>query len=200
MSDLNKGTAILVTGTPGTGKTTVSRLLTRELQACYVHPRSLLRRKDVDYTYDENRRTRTVSLARLRNALHERAALVNRGLVIDSHIVPEIGASPRLARAIVLRCDPIVLRRRLENKRWSKSKISENLQAEILDICLWDAVKSYGWRKVLEIDTTKRTPTQVVHWIMKDVHARQTQKQPKVDWLSSLRRKGILTRYLEGWN
>lgn len=160
----------------------------------------MLRRKDIDYTYDENRRTRVVSLARLRNALPEHAARVNRGLVIDSHIAPEIGASPKLVRAVVLRCDPIVLQRRLENKRWSKSKISENLQAEILDICLWDAVKSYGWKKVLEIDTTEETPAHVIHLIMKGIHARQTQKQPKVDWLSSLRRKGTLPRYFEGWN
>jgi len=200
LPELRKGTAILITGTPGSGKTTISRLLAKELQASYVDPKNLLRRKDVDYTYDEKRRTRTVSHARLRNALCTHAARVDHGLVIDSHVAPEIGAFPKLVRATVLRCDPIVLQRRLERKRWSKSKISENLQAEILDICLWDAVKNYGWNRILEIDTTEKTPSHVIHLIMKDMHKKQTQRQPKVDWLLSLKRRGNLTRYLEGWN
>lgn len=197
MPELTKGTAILITGTPGTGKTIISRLLATELRARYVNPKILLRREEVDYTYDEKRRTRTVSLKRLRNRLCEQAAGTDHGLVIDSHIALETGPLPRLVRAIVLRCDPIVLERRLERKRWSKSKIGENLQAEILDICLWDAVENYGWNKILEIDTTEKAPSRVIQLIMKDMHKKRIQRQPKVDWLLSLRRKGILTRYLE---
>ena len=197
LPELTKGTAILITGTPGTGKTTISRLLATELRACYVDPKTLLRRKEIDYTYDEKRKTRTVSLKRLRNRLCERTARTDHGLVIDSHIALETGPLPRLVRAIVLRCDPIVLERRLERKRWSKSKIGENLQAEILDICLWDAVENYGWNKILEIDTTENAPSRVIQLIMKDMHKKRIQRQPKVDWLLSLKRKGILARYLE---
>jgi adenylate kinase len=197
LPELTKGTAILITGTPGTGKTTISRLLATELRACYVDPKTLLRRKEVDYTYDEKRKTRTVSLKRLRNRLCERTARTDHGLVIDSHIALETGPLPRLVRAIVLRCDPIVLERRLERKRWSKSKIGENLQAEILDICLWDAVENYGWNKILEIDTTEKAPSRVIQLIMKDMHKKRIQRQPKVDWLLSLKRKGILAHSLE---
>jgi adenylate kinase len=117
--------------------------------------------------------------------------------VIDSHIAPEIGTLPKLVRAIVLRCDPIVLQRRLEHKRWSKSKISENLQAEILDICLWAAVQNYGWEKITEIDTTQKTPRHIVQLIMKDMHKKRIQKQPRVNWLLSLKRKGVLASYFE---
>jgi adenylate kinase len=197
LPELTKGTAILITGTPGTGKTTISRLLATELRACYVDPKTLLRRKEIDYTYDKKRKTRTVSLKRLRNRLCELAARTDHGLVIDSHIALETGPLPRLVRAIVLRCDPIVLERRLERKRWSKSKIGENLQAEILDICLWDAVENYGWNKILEIDNTEKAPSRVIQLIMKDLHKKRIQRQPKVDWLLSLKRKGILARYLE---
>jgi adenylate kinase len=197
LPELTKGTAILITGTPGTGKTTISRLLATELRACYVDPKTLLRRKEIDYTYDKKRKTRTVSLKRLRNRLCELAARTDHGLVIDSHIALETGPLLRLARAIVLRCDPIVLERRLERKHWSKSKIGENLQAEILDICLWDAVENYGWNKILEIDTTEKAPSRVIQLIMKDMHKKRIQRQPKADWLLSLKRKGILARYLE---
>jgi len=197
LPELRKGTAVLITGTPGTGKTTISRLLATELRACCVDPKILLRRKGIDYVYDEKRKTRIVSLKRLRKALRDRTARVDHGLIIDSHIVPERGPLPRIVRVIVLRCDPIVLEQRLQYKRWSKSKISENLKAEILDICLWDAVKNYGWNKILEIDTTEKAPRQVVQLIVNDLHKREIQSNPKMDWLSDLKSKEILARYLE---
>jgi adenylate kinase len=195
LPELRKGTAVLITGTPGTGKTTISRLLATELRASYVDPEILLRRKGIDYIYDEKRKTCIVSLKRLQNALSARAARADHGLVIDSHIA--LGPLPRLVGVIVLRCDPIVLEQRLQCKRWSKSKIGENLQAEILDICLWDAVKKYGWNAILEIDTTEKSPRQVIRSITKALYKKRIQKHPKVDWLSSLKGKAILARYVE---
>ena len=201
MPELRKETAVLVTGTPGTGKTTISRLLAKKLRASYVNPRILLRREGIDYVYDMKRRTRVVSLKRLDQALGKYAARADRGMVIDGHIALETGSLPRLARAIVLRCDPVILERRLKRKRWSKSKIGENLLAEILDICLWDAVRSYGWNRILEIDTTGKRPHYVIQLVMRDLKKRRIQERSKVDWLSSLKRRRILSNYVnEGRN
>jgi adenylate kinase len=200
LPELNRGTAILITGTPGTGKTTVSRLLATELRACYVEPNILLKREGIDYTYDEKRKTRIVSVKQLRIALRKQAAEADRGLVIDSHVALGVGRLPKLVRVVVLRCNPTVLERRLERKRWSKSKIRENLQAEILDICLWGAVNNYRWGRILEIDTTEKVPRHVVQLIMKDLCKKRIQNQPTVNWLLDLRRKGILARYLGGRN
>jgi adenylate kinase len=197
LPDLKKGTAVLITGTPGTGKTTVSRLLATELRACYVELNILLKRKGIDYTYDEKRKTRIVSVKRLHIALRKAAAREDHGLVIDSHVALGPGRLPKVVRAVVLRCNPTILEQRLERKRWSKSKIRENLQAEILDICLWDAVKNYGWNTILEIDTTKKAPRQVVQLIMKNLCKKRIQNQPTVHWLSDLKRKAILARYLD---
>jgi adenylate kinase len=197
LPELRKGTAFLVTGTPGTGKTTISRLLAKELHATYVNPEILLRREGIDYVYDRKRRTRVVSLRRLRQALGEYAARASRGMVIDSHIALETGSLPRLVRAIVLRCDPVILGRRLRRKRWSKAKIGENLLAEILDICLWDAIRSYGWSRILEIDTTGKRPPHVIQLVLTDMKKRRVRQQSKVDWLSSLKHRRMLSNYLQ---
>jgi adenylate kinase len=195
LPELKKGTAILVTGTPGTGKTTVSRLLAKALRAHYVNPGTLLKREGTDYTYDENRKTRIVSLKRMRISLTELARRVDRGMVVDSHVPLRITSS-RLVRVIVLRCHPKILEQRLSRKRWPKRKTSENLQAEILDICLWDAVQNYGWKRIVEIDTTAVQPCCVVETAIRALKQKGIQREPNVDWLMALRRHHVLTKYL----
>ena len=54
---------------------------------------------------------------------------------------------------IVTKCDLKELENRLRNKKYSKSKIRENMDAEIFDICLSEA-KERG-HKVLVVDMTK---------------------------------------------
>jgi len=194
--ELKRGAALLVTGTPGTGKTTISRRLARLLNADYLDPTTRLTCEGLNYTYDENRGTRIVSLPRLRSSLNSFARGAARGLVLDSHVCLEIGPSPRLVRAIVLRCNPAVLERRLRQKHWSERKTRENVLAEILDICLWDSVKNYGWERTSEIDTTNKRPAEVVQLAIRALRERKIQKQPKVSWLSTLKRRGILEQYL----
>ena len=196
LQELKKGRAILVTGTPGTGKTTVSRLLAKAVHAKHVNPEILLPRKGIDYTYDESRKTRIVSIRRLRSSLASLAGRTDRGLIIDSHIAFKITSSPRLERVIVLRCNPAVLEPRLKRKHWSKRKISENVLAEILDICLWNAVQNYGWRRISEIDTTDKRPSRVLQLAIRALKERKVRKQPKARWLSSLKHQRLLTHYL----
>lgn len=196
LQELKKGTAILVTGTPGTGKTTISHLLAKALQTSYVNPLTLLTRIGIDYTYDKNRLTRIVSPKKLQGAVIALARRTDRGLVIDTHIVFHIVPPLRLERAIVLRCNPTVLEERLKRKHWSKHKIGENLLAEILDICLSEAVREYGWHKISEIDTTDKRPNRVVQLAIRSLEERGTQRQARVDWLGSLKRQRLLARYL----
>jgi adenylate kinase len=197
LPELRKGTAVLITGTPGTGKTTISRLLAKKLHASYVNPKTLLRRKGIDYTYDRKRGTRVVSLKGLRQALREYAARADDGMVIDSHIALETGSDPIFVRAIVLRCDPLILERRLKHRRWPKSKIGENLLAEILDVCFWEAVRSYGRNRILEIDATRKRPSDILQLIMRDLQKRRRriQRHSKVDWLSSRKCRMIFLKY-----
>ena len=196
MQELEDGQAILVTGTPGTGKTTISRLLAKTVQARYVNLRILLPRKGVDYTYDKSGKTRIVSIRRLRSSLASLAGRTHRGLIIDSHIAFKITSFPKLEKVIVLRCNPALLEQRLKRKHWSKPKISENVLAEILDISLWDAVQNYGWRRISEIDTTDKPPSHVLRLAIRALKRREVRKQPKAQWLSSLGHQRLLTHHL----
>ncbi len=194
MPELKKGTAILVTGTPGTGKTAVSRLLASVLRAHYADPETLLKREGTDYTYDDDRKTRIVSLKRMCISLSKLSRSINHGMVVDSHLPLRI-TSPRLVGVIVLRCHPRKLEQRLRRRRWSKRKTVENLQAEILGVCLWDAAHNYGWKRIVEIDTTGMQPRYAVKTVVQALRHKGIQRKPRVDWLMDLRHQETLVRY-----
>ena len=69
--------------------------------------------------------------------------------IIDSHLSHLL--PPKIIdKVIVLRCDPTELERRLRKKGWSRKKIQENVEAEMIGLIAWEARKH---RKVLEIDS-----------------------------------------------
>jgi adenylate kinase len=61
----------------------------------------------------------------------------------------------------VLRCDPKELRARLSPRNYPQAKISQNALSEALDYCPALSEKNYGAKKVWEIDTTGKAPSQV---------------------------------------
>lgn len=79
-------------------------------------------------------------------------------LILDSHISHLLNVD----FAIVLRCSPEELEKRLKKKRWSKEKIRENIEAEMIDLIAVEAEEKLGKERVYEIDTTKKSPEEAV--------------------------------------
>jgi adenylate kinase len=83
--------------------------------------------------------------------------------------------------AIVLRLAPSDLRSRLEARGYSATKIQENLEAEALDIILFEAVERC--KRVDEIDTTGKPPQQVAEMVAGIIEGRLCLPPGQVDWL-----------------
>lgn len=143
---------IAISGTPGTGKSLVGRLLAKQLGCRCIEVGALARRRRLVSGYDRRRRTWIVDLPQLRDAVDD---LEDRNLVLVGHIAHSL----RAHAVIILRCEIGELRRRLQKRHWSRRKVDENVQAEIFDICAEEAPGA------LQIDTTHRTPTGVVREI-----------------------------------
>ncbi|MDO8655853.1 MAG: AAA family ATPase, partial [Nanoarchaeota archaeon] len=76
-----------------------------------------------------------------------------RGLIIDSHI-SHLLPSKIVDLCIVLTCSHLkVLQKRLQQRKYSQSKIRENLDAEIFQICLMEAREMR--HKIIIFDTSK---------------------------------------------
>lgn len=114
---------------------------------------------------------------------------------MDTHIPYGITAKNSVRVVFVLRCDPRTLEKRLNRKRWKPSKVRENVLAEMLDACLIDAVKWYGWRRVVQLDTSHMSAGDCVG-LGKRILRNGVRKRAKIDWISVLGQENSLARYL----
>ena len=186
---------ILVTGTPGTGKTRFSILLAKRIGAQYTPFGRLVETQKLYSGSDRIRNSRIVNIAKTRAYLSKLASEAERLIIIDSHIS---GICPEkfTRKVFVLRCDPRTLKKRLLSRDWSDKKVQENVLAEILDVCFSEAVSEYGARRVEEIVTSGSDVEGCVRFAKRILSRRKT-KRMTVDWLSQITRYASL-RYLQG--
>ena len=189
-------TVIVVTGTPGTGKTTFARELAKTIGANYVNVTQHVSKRKLFSGIDRERRTMIVNLPKARASLKRELGTMRVLNVVDTHIPEEILPRELVKKVFVLRCHPRILESRLRGKRWKASKIRENALAEIIDSCLSEAVKHFGWRKVIQIDTSCRKVRSCVASAKRSISG-EPAKEIKIDWISKLEQEGLLDRYLK---
>ena len=158
---------IAVTGTPGTGKTTVARHLADELDAEYFDVTGAVR-EGASAGYDDERGVPVADVDALREVAPEDA-------ILDGHIAHLLEPDA----VVVLRCRPDVLRSRLEERGWSDEKINENVESETLDIVLAEAVETDT--PVFEFDTTDATPDETTERIVRALEE-DDERVGVVDW------------------
>ena len=61
-------------------------------------------------------------------------------VIVDGHLASDVVLPSLAANIFVLRLDPSVLQKRLQARGYKTKKIKENVAAEILDVCLVDAI------------------------------------------------------------
>ena len=147
---------VVVTGTPGTGKTSTTDALADEsghgLDLDVVHLNEAIRDEELFGDVDEERDSVIADLDAIREWIGDRD-----DCVIESHLAHHLDAD----RVVVLRCRPDVLRERLQGRDESEASIDENAESEALDVILAEAVERHGMDAVYEIDTTDRSPSAV---------------------------------------
>jgi len=188
---------VLVTGTPCVGKTSVARLLAEKLNASYVNLTELALKRGLVLGKDERRDTLVVDEQRMRRVI--RRIVEDCGeqtVVVDGHYAANVVPKKLATHVFVLRRDPVELRRFMEKAGFAGNKLWENLAAEILDVCLVDALKAYGNEKVCEIDASGKSVEEVVAEILEILNGSRRCYVGIVDWLGKLEREGLLEEYL----
>ncbi len=143
---------IIITGTPCTGKSTVSKKLAKALNHTYLDANSLLKDSGICDGYDEKNECMVVDPKQL-NKLLVKEIKKNPKLVIDSHLSHFL-PKKYVDICIVCKCELPELKRRLKERGYHEQKIRDNLDAEIFDVCLTEAQEEMG-HKVMIVDTTE---------------------------------------------
>jgi adenylate kinase len=179
---------ILVTGTPGTGKTSVSRWISRDLKCLHIDVSKLVEEKKWGDPDPTGRQTLVladpIALIRYIREVHRQ-----RGCIILDTLYPSVfnSLANEVYAVFVLRTHPKVLAERLLKRGWGKSKIYENMEAELIGTIESESRKFFDC--VVSIDTNSRTVEETASLIVKmlsDIdHGLCSSNNLSIDWLNN---------------
>lgn len=159
-----------LTGTPGAGKRTVARVLAQQGIPTVSLP-DLAISSGARREYDSRRKTWNVDLNGLVAYLPRVRPLVLVGHF--AHLIP-------VDMAIVLRCHPEVLRKRLASRGWDARKVHENVEAEAIGVITAEAM---GRVETFELDTTKASPEETANGVLGILKGEgEDYRAGKIDW------------------
>lgn len=150
---------ILITGTPGTGKTSLSILLADELSSYSnkkyeaINIGELITKKKLYKEWDEKF---NVPIFDEDMIIEELEYIKEGGYIIDFHsacFLPE----EWFKLVVILRCNNTDLYDRLKARNYSDEKILENIECEIMNILSDEVKDSFDGSRILELNNEKTT-------------------------------------------
>lgn len=174
----------IVTGTPGTGKTTVSTILSERLGARHIE----LSRFSIENGYviedDVERDTKVVDMGALGSAVRDIIDKSVSPVIIDGHYAHELIEEPVISFLFVLRKRPWDLKSVLEARQYSRDKVWENLESEIMGVITGDALELIPSSKVIEVDISDQSPQETVNQIHRMIEGGAALGNPIIDWVA----------------
>ena len=171
---------IIISGTPGCGKTSISNILSTKENIKVISINYLLDNYDLNLGTDEVREYKIVDVDNMIPIVDEiKEKYEDKTIIFEGHLAQDY---PNADKVIVLRCNPLELEKRLNTRDWTDKKIHENIEAEILAICTQESYETYG-DAVCEIDTTYNTPEEVADDILDIINNQKEYSLGKIDYL-----------------
>lgn len=159
---------IAVTGTPATGKTSISKKLAKELGYKYVDLNNIIKKRKLYEGYDKKEKTYDVDIKQLKKIS------LPADTVVDGHLSHFM----KVDMILLLRVAPQALKKRMQKKGWSAKKIEDNIIAESIDMikseCLLRNVP------VVEVRSDKKVSMKHIARLVKKRKSRFL----KINWLS----------------
>ena len=134
-----------LTGTPGTGKTSISKLLDLKIIALsdYYKDASEGKTESGEWIIDIDKIKKNI--------------IITEDTILEGHFAHEFD---NIDQIMVLRCDPKVLVKRLKERGYSKEKIRENLEAEAIGTIYSESLECLDFTHVVQLDTSVHTASE----------------------------------------
>ncbi len=195
---------IIISGTPGTGKSSVAKKIGELTEAKIISLNELAISGNFKVKYDTKRDTQVINtekfLPYIVNLIEDFKKDNPDYIIIEGHfsdILPE----KYIDYAIILRCDPDILNVRLKKRNYSHAKIIENLQSEILGSCANYFIEKKLNVPIFEINTTELSIESIAEIILDSIVGdRNAEKYMigKIDWLEKIFQEDRMNDFFNG--
>jgi adenylate kinase len=186
-----------VTGTPGVGKSSISKMLALKLKVKYISLGEIVKKEGLYTELDIKRDSLIVDMEKIVRRVDEQISDSKKDIIIEGHYSVDVVSPKKINVVFVLRRNPCELKGILKKRNYKEEKIIENLIAEILDVCLYEAIERCGIDKVCEFDVTGKDFSDVLKEILLVLNEKKGCRVGLVDWLGELESQGILGDYIK---
>ena len=173
---------IFISGTPCTGKTTVSELLASKLGCKLIKINDLAIENDFVLGIDEAKGYKVIDIDKLNEKVMEIISGNDDLLIFEGHLAHLCDGADKV---IILRVRPEILESRLKARDYSEAKIRENLEAEAMGVCTAEAYDIYG-ENVSEIDASDLSIDEVVKLLFDVVNGKVDFPVGEIDFMDWL--------------
>jgi adenylate kinase len=194
---IKENKAILISGTPGTGKTTLSNKIEEKLGFKIINIGDYAVENNLIYDKDDKRNTLIPDKTKLLKKLALVINNANKPLILEGHYV-DIIPTRFVELIIILRMHPDKLSKRLQKKGYSPKKIKENLAAEVLGDCTAHALSNYEKSIVFELNISELNSEEAAEKLIYIIKEKpEGFLAGKINWLSEIEDLNYLEQFFE---
>ena len=176
---------IIVSGTPGVGKHTISLELSKLLNGFPILDINKVILTENLFIYSSEFETE-IDVTKVYNSLKlllSTKEYVNA--IIVGHLAPYVLDPLLIDFVVILRRNPFELKRIYEKRAYSEKKISDNLISEILGIISYDFLKNFNKKNIIELEIIENVlPSVYAQKIIDMYNNKNLREFGMIDWLS----------------
>ena len=144
---------LYITGTPGTGKTSVAKILSRNLNLDFIELNDLITKEGLYFCYDIDRDTLIVDDELLTKQILKELKIKRKVCISSGMVLLDLP----IDYIIILHSSIPVLRKRLELREYPDKKIESNLEAEIMNVLFYEFAEFYPPEIIYEVQNDSRS-------------------------------------------
>ncbi len=201
MNNSNLNSIFLLSGTPGTGKTTLVHYLHDHYQYQYISLGEEVLANNLFSREDPTRDTKIVDEKKFNQFFTQKLQLIHEPVIVEAHYADML-ENPRISLGFILRCHPHILEARLQTRNYTQDKINENIQAELVGDStsyMLDHPNLTEEHKIFELDSSNTSLSEIAEQMIQIIKDPLKFRHLEAGWLSWLSDPTVdPTRYIQG--
>jgi len=142
---------IIITGSPGTGKTSAAKVLAKKMRCRVVNEKDFALEKGIG-KWDEKAKELVIPLPQFAKALNELLEK-EKNIIIEGHLLCELKLNADFA--VLIKVQPEELEQRLRKRGYSEEKVQDNVFCEANDYCQKALQRNFSNEKLLAVQSGK---------------------------------------------